>query len=420
MCCGDYLDLISNFPNYLNNLENCCKVKETLSKICSIFCHENFVILPIFNDIKFIDLLTSFLNFGGEEAIYILKIVGNIWYHLDKFNNCFTDKKLVRRVCQCCSNFGAPDILPFAFFAIANFYGISREARIDVMEMDLKNSLLRFLRSYSRNQHLKAGLRLLNNLFLYDDDHDDDNFNVQVIPILRCHLMYINPEIRVLSAKCLNYLLLKRKYLDKMIEYDVPENIAICLIESNNKRMYLSEIFDSAYFFVKEGICEYFLTFEFIDSIRIVLNNEQMNVNFYSLFKLFSILIPKIYETFNKLLFEDILPLLCEYSLKSVFQNKIGACLCISKILELSTTEVKLELAEKGVLEAFIIILENENETDLCWLLYHIYNIICLDCNRFKQVCYDNHLLDIISEIVCDNEYINTYINLIIDLLKDD
>ena len=125
----DYQTLLVQFPALLQNLKEMTLLNSSIEQIHKLFGHPEFSLLPIFFDIDFVNSLVFLLNYNTKTGVLAAEVIGNIWYYLEDFGNIFTSKKFVQAVYQCCSQFNQPELIPPAFFAIANFCAISVEAR---------------------------------------------------------------------------------------------------------------------------------------------------------------------------------------------------------------------------------------------------------------------------------------------------
>ncbi|OHT00196.1 hypothetical protein TRFO_33184 [Tritrichomonas foetus] len=431
-------DSINIIMNYHNNIANLPKAIEILR---DIVYHKDFHILPIFNDIQFAQSFFNVINIQSSSMTptfkHCLEIISNIWYYTSDLSSPITNENIVKAVVRFCGSTNQKEILPYAFFAIANYCGISLEARNGLLSLNIFSALQKYLRQSTCKEPVRSGLRLSLNLMIHGVEDIWSDIRT-LIPISRCHIQHVNKCNRELAAKCLNKIL----NFPQTVQDCIDMQVHIKLYETIKQYKYNNYVFGSALLFVHHGFDEIFTTLEFVQIIhnhltRLMKSSDhqsddlteinQENANYseenelncgkdYStLFTLISKLLPKIHEILYEL---NTFNLIIKIAREGTFENMTAAAFCLSNYIANAPIQKAAEIGRNGGFEACINILDSDTDSIILENLHAIYILLNFDGVTFIPLAQNNELENILNTINTENQECQEKIAIIHEILN--
>ena len=401
------LEIILNFQQN----QNC--IYKAISTVAKFAYNLQIEKNDIFVNDNFTEALINIMKFYGSTPMLkkCLIIISNIWSQFKNITLSNANCNMLNVLIHYCQLINNTEISPYAFFAVANFCGISKETRDLLINMNIFSSLLTYMRRETRKYQVRSGLRLSLNLLVYGVNDIWEQV-IPLIPIFRVHVCNISNKNRKLAAKCINKILIYDDYVQKCVEMEVHNKV----YEAIQFYEYCGNLLDTALLFVHSGIDNVFISDEFVQKIASILEKTKVN-NLTSIFALISELMPKIY---HYPYFNDILSTTLVISLNGTYENMIAATYSLLRYLNLETLtrEQIIEVGVNGCFEAATNAVSSNCEF-LDQALYAIYNFLCIDKLTFSTISSEINLEEILLSCCVDDHNNYNQVQMILNILHD-
>jgi hypothetical protein len=338
---------------------------------------------------------------------HAVQIVSQLWKLIPDIECPLASRPLVHAVMRLCSfvSVTMPEVRPAAFFALANFSGISCDARNALIELGVLSHVDLYLSSYTCSEHVRSGLRLASNLLAYgvaDVAAIVDNLT----SVLRCHLLHQYDRNRQCSARCITLLLSDPIGLERCIDFEVPAKLCECIAKDD---VYLGEVFGAVCAFLRHGEDEHFVEPEFLDVLVDILD-QNLDLPMLELFQLLSYLVVKVPINFWKL---HCIPCLFKQLSDGCFENQAAAALLMFSILTHFGIEIAKEIATEDFCGAVLGILASMDDDEQKIVVTGIAELIRYEDPELLEIWQNVELVNLIESLAMEHGSLHEFLPLI-------
>lgn len=392
-----FTDFINDYNIILDYEHNISNIYRAINKLKKIVFHSQFQLIPIFSASEFVNAFSNIIRVQSSEyQIICLEIIANLWRWVEDDSTGLTDHELVKSVIKFCDETNQSEILPYAYFAIANYCAISNETREYAKSLKIINKLEYYMRRETIPIHVKSGLRLSLNILL----NGVEDIWMDIIPLIskfRFHVQSSDQKNRSLAAKCLMLIVQNTQCIDACLSQIVHISVYNSIIQLS----YSPHVFDLALLFVQAGIYQEYITIDFINYCNSLLDNFELDIT--SFFNLINELMPFI----KQMLYDQgTISKIIQTALEGSFENMKSATLCLIKFMNSVDLQVKFEIASSGAFEACCNLIGTsiDSYVYLLSILETIYDLLAYDITTFLKIAKDKDLDEILQNSEIEDE----------------
>lgn len=399
--------------NYENNL---LSIPQAINSFHKLVFHSQFQLNNIFLREEFADAL-SFITVSQsfDTKNMCLEIIGNLWNSLNNTSTPLTSEKIINTVVGFCTPgySNQHDILPNAFFAVANLCAMSKNTRDMLISLNIIYYLDKYLTQQTCHRQVYSGLRLSFNLLVYGVD-DIWNLIAPLICKIRFHTLNIDLKNRALAARCLILITKNTEHIKECLKQNVHSYVFKSITENIN--FYCNDIFDLATRFIQAGIFDNFLTLEFVEYCNSFLDRCDNINDASSFFILLTELIPQI----NQLLIaQGTIYKIIRVANNGSFENMKSATFLLIKFLKTVDSKTSNKIADNGAFEAFCnLVGVTLDPSDLLNILESIYHFLLTDKDVFLNKAFYLDLENSLNLCEVEDEICNKQLHLILSILS--
>ena len=356
---------------------------------------------------KFADLLRNEDDSPSVEKIKILILtcIKTLWYYNDDdsvSDSVWLMNEVVDSVLYVLKH---PDrsVVPVAYLALANYAVISVEKTLYLLQNNIHETLLNFLRAWTSPCHTKPGLKLALNMLKFRNE-DVYEAMMDFIPCFRCHIMNMDAFIRNQACVCLVKLCEYEPAVEECIKCEVP-NILYASI-TDHPEYFVSSEFNLIHIFLKSPCRRDMLTEKLIQSFDQILelSMKEKSKEELSIERIFTVLL-EIEEDMRQFLIKyNIYQKACIFIQNGYTDLKLNAAVFLAVGLESVQKNVKDDLLYSNnaveCLCSVVPLLTNENKQRI--IFSTLYTIIHSKYDDFCGLFIESGVLDDIESLEDD------------------